>query len=263
MLSMMDYFSKWIETEAFRNVTESEVILFIKRNIITRYGIPSVIRCDNGTQFIGNKTQRFCDKWNIQLIPSTPYNPRSNGQAESSNKIIINILKRKLMAKRGKWAEELPLVLWADRTTTKNSTGQTPFSLVYGCEAVIPVEVALPTARYGLNTPEANIQEVADVLDLVQGLREQASIRMASYQQAVARSYNQNVRIRAFQVGDLVIRKVLQNTKDHSAGKLAPTWEGPYLIDQVVGQGAYRLVTLDGKYIPRSWNIQNLKHYHY
>lgn len=166
------------------------------------------------------------------------------------------------MAKRGRWAEELPLALWADRTTPKTSTGQTPFSLVYGCEAVIPTEIAVPTARYSLNTEDSNNLELGDSLDLVEELREQASIRLASYQQAVARSYNKNVRVRVFQEGDLVLRKVLQNTKDKSAGKLAPVWEGPYLIDSIVGQGAYRLATLEGKYIPRSWNVQNLKLYH-
>jgi len=229
MLAMTDYFSKWIDAEAYRSVTEKEVISFIKRNIISRYGVPSVIRCDNGTQFISHKTINFCAKYNIELIPSTPYNPKSNGQAESSNKIVINILKRKLMAKRGRWAEELPLVLWADRTTPKTSTGQTPYSLVYGCEAVIPTEVAVPTARYGLNTVDANNAEMHDSLDLVEELREQASIRLASYQHAVARSYNKNVRVRVFQEGDLVLRKVLQNTKDKSAGKLAPVWKDPIL----------------------------------
>jgi len=138
MLAMTDYFSKWIEAEAYRSVTEKEVISFIKRNIISRYGVPSVIRCDNGTQFISHKTIIFCAKWNIELIHSTPYNLKSNDQAESSNKIVINIHKCKLMTKRGRWAEELPLVLLADRTTPKTSTGRTPFSLVYGCEAVIP-----------------------------------------------------------------------------------------------------------------------------
>ncbi|MDP1136577.1 transposase family protein, partial [Klebsiella pneumoniae] len=57
MLALTDYFSKWIEAEAFRSVTEKEVISFIKRNIICRFGIPSQIVCDNGTQFVGNKTR--------------------------------------------------------------------------------------------------------------------------------------------------------------------------------------------------------------
>ncbi|KAD7117086.1 hypothetical protein E3N88_04354 [Mikania micrantha] len=99
MLAMTDYFSKWIEVEAF---------------------------------------------------------VQANGQAESSNKIIINNLKKKLGSKKGKWAKELPFLLWADRTTTKNATSQTLFSLVFGSEAVLPTEMIIPTARTSLQTIEAN-----------------------------------------------------------------------------------------------------------
>ncbi|KAJ0548844.1 putative nucleotidyltransferase, Ribonuclease H [Helianthus annuus] len=72
MLAMTDYFSKWIEAEAFAQVREKEVISFIKRNIITRFGIPSEIICDNDSQFIGGRTTNFCDSWGIKMITSTP-----------------------------------------------------------------------------------------------------------------------------------------------------------------------------------------------
>ncbi|XP_074316077.1 uncharacterized protein LOC141652473 [Silene latifolia] len=91
----------------------------------------------------------FYAEWNINLVTSTPGYPKANGQAESSNKVVINCLKKKLNRKRGRWAEELPLVLWADRTTPKTSTGQTPYYLVYGCEAVIPAEIRSVVAGVG------------------------------------------------------------------------------------------------------------------
>lgn len=85
---------------------------------------------------------------------------------------------------------------------------------------------------------------------------------MMSYQQRVGNSYNKHVHVRTFRVGDLVIRKVFQNTMDVTAGKFADTWERPYLIDAVVGRGAYQLSTLDGTQVPRSWNSLHLKYYH-
>ncbi|XP_074283273.1 uncharacterized protein LOC141607826 [Silene latifolia] len=118
ILAMTDYFSKWIEADSFRQVTEKEVISFIRKNIIFRLA--------------------FCTEWNINLVTSTPGYPKANGQAESSNKVVISCLKMKLKRKRGRWAEELSLVLWADRTTPKTSTSQTPYSFMYGCEVVIP-----------------------------------------------------------------------------------------------------------------------------
>ncbi|XP_074304069.1 uncharacterized protein LOC141638561 [Silene latifolia] len=127
-----------------------------------------------------------------------------------------------------KWADELPLVLWSDRTTPKLATGQTPFSLVYGAEAVIPSEVLVPMHRYGCQTAEQNQVEMASSLDTVDELQEIAYIRMASYKKSVAKTYNKNIKVRTLAVGDLVLRRVFENTKNHKAGKFAYNWEGSY-----------------------------------
>ncbi|XP_076907282.1 uncharacterized protein LOC143563670 [Bidens hawaiensis] len=120
------------------------------------------------------------------MITSTPVYSQANGQAESSYKIIINNLKKKLGRKKGKLAEELPYVLWADRTTPKNATGQTPFSSVFGAEAVIPTEMVYPTARTSIRDPQTNNENLVQDLDTVEELRDQASFRMAAYQQNMA-----------------------------------------------------------------------------
>jgi len=84
----------------------------------------------------------------IKRILSTPYHPSGNGHAKSTNKTIILYLKKRLNDAKGKWREILPEVLWAYRRTSKSSTGATPFSLVYGAEALIPVEVGEPSIRF-------------------------------------------------------------------------------------------------------------------
>ena len=66
-LAMTDYFSKWIEAEAYREIKDKEVISFIKWNILCRFGVPSEIVCDNGSQFISERTRSFCREWNIEL----------------------------------------------------------------------------------------------------------------------------------------------------------------------------------------------------
>ncbi|XP_074341963.1 uncharacterized protein LOC141679361 [Apium graveolens] len=143
MLAMTDYFSKWIETEAFKQITSKEVISFIKRNILCKFGVPSEIICDNRSQFISDKIEAFCKRM---------------------------------------WAEELPWVLWSDRTTLKTSTGQTPYSLVYGTEVVLPTEVMILMARYGLLTNDVNNVELSHDKDIVDELKEMAKIRVAAYQ---------------------------------------------------------------------------------
>ena len=116
------------------------------------------------------------------MITSTPVHPQANGQAESSNNIIVNNLKKKLGEKKGKQAEELPFVLWADRTTSKNATGQTPFSLVFGTEAMLPTEMVMPTARRHLQDATTNSEALLRDLETVDELRDAAKLRMAAYQ---------------------------------------------------------------------------------
>jgi transposase InsO family protein len=83
----------------------------------------------------------------IALIHSTPYYPQGNGLAESSNKSLINIIKRLLEDNKKAWDSKLKFSLWADRVTTKRSLGISPFQLVYGTEAVFPSQLALPVAK--------------------------------------------------------------------------------------------------------------------
>ncbi|XP_075088250.1 uncharacterized protein LOC142170275 [Nicotiana tabacum] len=111
---------------------------------------------------------------------STPYHPVGNGQAKSTNKVIINNLKKRLEESKGNWPEVLLGVLWAYRTMAKTSTGETPFSLVYGTEALIPVEIGEPSTRFTQATQESNDEEMRVNLDLLETRREAALIRMAA-----------------------------------------------------------------------------------
>ncbi|XP_060182150.1 uncharacterized protein LOC132611795 [Lycium barbarum] len=105
------------EAQALQKVREKEVIDFIYDHIIYRFGIPAKIACDNGKQFIGSKVSKFFEEYNIKKILSTPYHPSANGQAESTNKIILQNLKERLTRSKHRWKEILPEVLWAYRTT--------------------------------------------------------------------------------------------------------------------------------------------------
>ena len=115
---------------------------FVWKNIITRFGVPNSLISDNGLIFDSQAFYEFCSDLGIRNIYSSLAYPQSNGQAEVVNKVIVNGLKRRLESAKGNWAEELPNFLWAYRTTQR-STGETPFSLTYEAEAVIPAEVNL------------------------------------------------------------------------------------------------------------------------
>ncbi|CAA7037177.1 unnamed protein product [Microthlaspi erraticum] len=103
-------------------------------------------------------------------------------------------------------------------------------------------------------TPDARLNNkmILDRLDELEGERDQALLCIQNYQQAAARFYNKQVRTRMFVEGDLILRKVFENTKEVNAGKLGANWEGPYIISKVVRPGVYELLTMAGDPIPRS-----------
>ena len=261
LLVAIDYFSKWIEADAFSSIKDRDVTRFIWKNIVCRFGIPRSIVSDNGPQFDSRVYRDFCQELKIRNLYSTPRYPQSNGQAEASNKTLLTALKNRLDFAKGKWVEELPRVLWSYRTIARKPTSISPFDLTYGMEVVIPTEIGLPIIRTATSDSE-NAESVVRELDVSDDLREAAAIRVASYQRRLANSYNKRVRPRVFQPGDLVLRKVFENTADPIAGKFQPNWEGPYVVIRPGESRFYAIDKLDGTPVPRMWNAMHLNSYY-
>ena len=135
-----------MEVEALANIRDVDVKMFMWRNIVTRFGVSESLVSDNGLQFDSKAFRWFYSDLGIKNRYSTPAYPQNNGQAEATNKAIVNGLRKRLEGTKGRWAEELPNVLWVYRTTLRWFTGETLFSLTYGAEAVIPTEVNLCNA---------------------------------------------------------------------------------------------------------------------
>jgi hypothetical protein len=137
ILTATDFFTKWIEAIPTRSASHKVIIGFLE-DLITRFGCPRKIVTDNATSFKAEPLVKFCEKFRIKLIHSTPYYPQGNGLAESSNKSLIRIIKRLLEDNKKAWNSKMKFSLWADRVTTKRSIGISPFQLVYGAEAIFP-----------------------------------------------------------------------------------------------------------------------------
>ncbi|XP_025670562.1 uncharacterized protein [Arachis hypogaea] len=120
---------------------------FVKKCVIARFGVPEVVISDNRTQFTDKKFVEFLTSLGIKQKFSTVEHPQTNGQVESANKVILLGLKKRLDNKKGAWADELTSVLWSYRTTEQSATGETPFRLTYGVDAMIPVEISEPSPR--------------------------------------------------------------------------------------------------------------------
>nr|GFB22178.1 reverse transcriptase domain-containing protein [Tanacetum cinerariifolium] len=144
------------------------------------------------------------------------------------------------------------------RTMVKSSHGDTPFSLTYGTEAVIPAEIGMPTYRTTAVDVVNNDKELRLNLDLLEERRELAAINEARSKSKMTKYYNSRVRGVAFQPGNFVHRS---NDANHAAagGKLGPKWEGPYEVTDALGNGACKLRSMDETILSRTWNVANLK----
>uniref|UniRef100_A0A2N9ESE1 Uncharacterized protein n=1 Tax=Fagus sylvatica TaxID=28930 RepID=A0A2N9ESE1_FAGSY len=258
----IDYFTKWVEAEPLATITEKNIRGFVWKAIICRFGIPRAFISDNGRQFDNSPFREFCEELGIHNHYSSPGHPQANGQVEVTNRSLLKMIKTRLEGAKGLWPEELPNILWAYRTTARTPTGETPFRLTYGTEAVIPVEVGLTTWRTNNYDEESNDAQLRSNLDLVDEIRDQAEARTRVYQQRMARYYDRRVKHREFKIGDLVLRKVTLATKDPTQGKLGPTWEGPYRVVKFHRRGTYHLEKLDGDALPHPWNAEHLKKYY-
>ena len=163
----IDYFTKWVEAEPLATITEKSIRSFVWRNIIYRYEIPRVLVLDNGKQFNNSAFKDFCSQLSIKNHYSSLAHPQANGQVEVTNRTLLKIIKTSLEGVKGIWPDELPSVLWADRITARTPTGETPFQLTYGADAVIPTKVRLTSYRVENYTEDKNKEAMCLQLDLV------------------------------------------------------------------------------------------------
>jgi transposase InsO family protein len=128
-------------------MTHKEVIEFITEYIIHRFDIPQTLTIDQGTSFVSKEVRKFTKLYKIKFLNSSPYYAQANGQVKSSNKTLIKLIKKKIEENPRRWYEVLSKALWAHRISRHDATKVTPFELVYGQEAVLPVEVNLDAYR--------------------------------------------------------------------------------------------------------------------
>ena len=204
-------------------MTHKEVIEFIIEHIIYRFGIPQTLTIDQGTSFVSKEVRKFAELYKIKLLNSSPYYAQANGQAESSNKTLIKLIKKKIEENPRRWHEVLSEALWAYRISRHGATKVTPFELVYGQEAVLPVEVNLDAYRLAKQNDLSAVMYhdlVMDNVDEVTDKRLKALKLMEKDKAQVAKAYNKKVKSKSFQVGELVWKIILPiGLKSNQFGK--------------------------------------------
>jgi hypothetical protein len=167
-LVAIDKFSKWIEARPITNIMSEQAVLFFT-DIVHRFGVSNSIITDDDTQFTGKKFLDFYDNHHICVLWSAVAHPKTNGQVERANDMVLQGLKPRIFNKLNKhgkkWAAELLSVLWSIRTMPSQATGFTLFFFVYRSEAMLPTDVEYGSPRLKAYNEQNNDATREDALD--------------------------------------------------------------------------------------------------
>jgi hypothetical protein len=185
---------------------------------------------------------------------------------ESSNMVLIKIIKKRIKDNPMRWHEKFSEALWAHRTSRHGATKVTPFKLVYGQEAVLSVDISLQNLRIirqaHLSAKEYN-KLMMDKIDDALESRFKALEEIETEKVKIAKAYNKSVMEKSFQVGDLVWKMILPlGTQSGKFGKWSPSWEGPFRVIRVLPGNAYFMKKLEGHLLPKALNGKYLKRYY-
>jgi transposase InsO family protein len=197
MLVAVDKFTKWVEAAPVTTQDSTAAINFIKL-IVFRFGVPHSIITDNGMNFTSKEFKSYCESMGIKLKFASVAHPKTNGQVEKANDLICNGIKKRLPAPLEKakhaWVDELPSMLWILRTMPNAATQETPFFLVHGAEAMLPVEITHEAPRIADYDKTTSTEALQDDVDTLDEARDVALARATQYQQSLRNYHSTRVR---------------------------------------------------------------------
>eukprot|EP00253_Pinus_taeda_P003438 PITA_03438 len=266
ILTATDYFTKWIEAIPTRQATDAVIISFLETNILSRFRCPSKLITDNAVAFKSKRMIEFCYKYNISLGHSTAYHPQGNGLAESSNKSLVNIIKKLLEISKKGWHKKLINALWDDRVSQKKSIGMSPFEFVYGTDTIFPTSLVVPVVKLlqEAGSEEDPMQRRINQMIHLQQIWEEVFQNTCKLQEHIKKIYDRKAKADTFQLDEFVLRWDARHGHKGKHGKFENLWKGPYKIAAYHGQNAFLLKEMNGDEYPGGpINGRLLKRYYF
>eukprot|EP00253_Pinus_taeda_P020961 PITA_20961 len=263
IIVVVDYFTKWAEAMPTLNNSGETTTLFFFNHVVSRFGVLQAIVTDHGSHFRIHMMVELIAKLGLSHNSSAPYYSHANGQVEAINKVLKHMLQRMIGVHKRNWHLILYLALWAYRISLRNATRFTPFQLVYGLEAVLPIQCEISSLKLAIDLLPKTSEEEARFLELIHldETHHDATLAKKAHKKHVKAQFDKNVKPRVFSEGDLVL---LYDQDSHKlgAGKFEPLWMGPYIVKRVLAKGTYKLVDCDGIPLSQPQNGLYLKHYY-
>lgn len=225
LLTVVDYATKYPEAEALKTIDAISVAEALV-NIFCRIGFPQEMLTDRGTQFMSELMKEVNRLLSVKHLNTTAWHPQCNGLVERFNGTLKTILKRLCSECPKQWDRYLPAVLFAYRTSIQESSGFSPFELVFGRKVRGPMEIL--QAYWGREEEEEIKNVYKYVVDLKQRLQETCDIaqeELLKAQEVNKKHYDKSAKPKVLEVGQKVL--LLLPTKPN---KLLLQWRGPYTV---------------------------------
>ncbi|MCO5563501.1 hypothetical protein L7F22_017144 [Adiantum nelumboides] len=263
ILTATDYMTRWTEAASVARIIATDVSKFVLDYICSRFGTPLEILSDRGLGFRADLLDALLENLSIKHVHSTPYYPQCNGLVEKKNGVLCKIITKHVKDRQQDWDKHLTATLWAYRTYFKVSTQFTPYHLVYGEEALLPIEVELGSLRVLTKDTTSSKEKLEQrILDLqrLELVREAATDYYIAQANKKREQFNNKVKEKKLEEGMLVMRCDSKLDLSHSK-KFLQRWEGPYVIFKKFKNGSYQLQDLSSKIHKYRVNGRRLKEF--
>lgn len=219
-------------------------------------GIPSVITTDQGTEFRNKLNDELTSILGIKHRLTTAYHPQANGLDERYNQTLTHMIIKFVGGKKDEWDVKLPELVYAYNTAVQESSKFTPFEVMFGRMAKLPIDfnaLELYDVQEKLQEFQDDDESFENMLTTLDKKRsemnELVKENIVSAQKKQKEYYDKKHGAGAlFTRGALVLKKDFRRKK-RRGGKIDYIWEGPFVINNVLGRGLYSLKKQNGKQV--------------
>ena len=236
-----DYFTKWLEAWAIPNQEAKTVACKLLNEMFYRFSLPDRLHSDQGRQFESKIIEQLCKLLQIQKTRTTPYHPQGDGLVERANRTILSMLAT-VVENHKDWESHLRATCMAYNTSIQSTTGYSPFFLMFGRKARIPVDLLCEVGKIAENANDFVSQQGR----IMQEAYCQVQSRMGLQQDRQKELYDRKRHGKPFSVGDLVMLYTSVVPRGYCK-KLHRPWSGPFKILKKLSDVTYRIQRCQGR----------------